>query len=227
MKTPLLSRTLMSRETILNGEKSARALRSLVFQQQLPVRFEYYDISVPMDIPIVILSSSPPISAATSSASPAATATADDSIFSADDEDEEWGSSSSGTVVSVRISALETISRDYSSFRSDLNLERAQLRLLRWWWSIGRVVPVSMGEEMITRAENDFVQARSSVRGVVSATAAAAEDALPTPPARTVGPKDMQRWITIARLLAQSHAEEVITEDHWERMRFLVASAMY
>ena len=92
-----------------------------------------------------------------------------------------------------------------SNMKSEVpdDLPESTLELCRKWWALTRLFDVKMSEDVVARAKLDFVRARQT------------DDAL------TLTSEDFHRWLTIARLLAASHGDLAIQEDHWVRMREL------
>jgi hypothetical protein len=133
-------------------KSSVKALKSIVQRQVLPVKFDYYEVSVPTDSPVILLSSVQGGSIFTSSGN-----------GGAETQDDYEG----GTIVRVSISPLVDASRNISYIR--LSPGAQVLRHMRNWWAANRLRTATMSETVIRRAENDFVKARTAAPTTVSA----------------------------------------------------------
>jgi hypothetical protein len=70
---------------------------------------------------------------------------------------------------------------------------------IQYWWAALRQLNVTLDDALSPIAENDFVMARQENEQLEQ--------------------RDFSRWITIARLIAISLGDSVVTVDHWERMK--------
>jgi Mini-chromosome maintenance replisome factor len=194
----LVDETCMTEGTLTdNGVKSVRALNSVAVQQKLPIHFGYYELQVPTDYTVVFFSQDSQStlfcpggeSIKIRTTSTAAVASGAEGM---DVSSDSFVASSGGA---------SSTAMDTSGAGSVLAADSADVNLLRRWWGTVRLLEVSMDADLVTHAEEEFVQARRADESVT--------------------PGDLHRWLAIARLVALSCGSAQISMSHWLHMRRL------
>ena len=180
------------------GTRSMCALRSIVSHQQLPMSYPYYELKVPTDLPLLLLTCSTTgnsLSGASAALKVVLQSSSLDSSTSCPMEESKDGCVSTvGTDMPPRERPLEPRTDD-----SEKGLE--WLQTVRAWWSTVRLIEVTMSESVAVEGVDSFAHARQSDLRLTQA--------------------DFHRWLTVSRLLAVSEGASEITSKHWAKMRDL------
>lgn len=181
------------------GTRSMCALRSIASHQQLPMSYPYYELKVPTDLPLLLLTcSSSGNSLSGASGALKVVLQPPQPVQSTSCPMEESKDSGIGAMQVADMpsteGSLEPHDRD-----SEKGLE--WLGKARNWWSTVRLIEVSMSESVATEGVDSFAHARQSDCRLTQA--------------------DFHRWLTVSRLLALSEGASEISSQHWSKMRDL------
>lgn len=170
------------------------AVKSVVNKQQLPVQFEYYQLLLQTDFPVII-----------HSASRSVLSSGDNNVISLPlchdiEAASKCPSDSSSTCMDVEGRDEGQHTHGGGAERLD-HFDPVVHRDARCWWMGQRQCrhDISMTDEVLEMAEYDFVQARQIDPSVTM--------------------QNMHMWLVMSRLLAQALGASTITPDMWSHVR--------
>jgi hypothetical protein len=179
------------------GTRSMCALRSIVSHQQLPMSYPYYELKVPTDLPLLLLTCSTGNSLSGANAALKVVlqpSTLDPSTSCPMEESKD-------NCVNPVYTDMPPTARPLEPRTDDSEKGLQWLRNVRAWWSTVRLIEVSMSETVAAEGVDSFAHARQRDLRLTQA--------------------DFHRWLTVSRLLAVSEGAGEISSKHWAKMRDL------
>lgn len=160
--------------------------------------YPYYELKVPTDLPLLLLTCS-----TTGNSLSGASAALKVVV-----QPPTLDPSTSCPMEESKISCVSTVGTDTPSntrpqepHTDDSEKGSEWLWTVRAWWSTVRLIEVTMSESVAVEGVDSFAHARQSDLRLTQA--------------------DFHRWLTVSRLLAVSEGSSEITSKHWAKMRDL------
>ena len=203
------------------GNRSVAALKSIALHQKLPISYPFYELLVPTDLPLIVLTSSPkgsalcggpnvllvvmcPVSGSGQKGDADAPSEAQDSsnapshsstVVDAMEEDGNQG-------VNGHVQEEEDKADEEDDDDDDEEYEE-WITKARMWWATVRMLDVTISDAVAAHCVESFAQARQTDLRLEQ--------------------NAFHQWLTISRLIAISEGAKEITAEHWSSMRALEA----
>lgn len=198
------------------GNRSVAALKSIALHQKLPISYPFYELLVPTDLPLIVVTSSPKGNALCGGPNVllVVMCPVSDSGQKGDTDASSvsQGSSIAPTHSSTVVDAMEedrnegVVGQDQEEEAEDEDEDEEYeewITKARMWWASVRMLNITVSDAVAAQCVESFAQARQTDLRL-------AQNAF-------------HQWLTISRLIAISEGAKEITAEHWSSMRALEA----
>jgi Mini-chromosome maintenance replisome factor len=199
------------------GNRSVAALKSIALHQKLPISYPYYELLVPTDLPLIVVTSSPKGSALCGGPNVllvvmcpmSGSAQKGDGDASSVSKGSSSAPSHSSTAVDAmdedRNEGVDGQEQDDDEDEDEDEDEEYEewITKARMWWATVRMLDVTISDAVAAQCVESFAQARQTDLRLEQ--------------------NAFHQWLTISRLVAISEGAREITAEHWSSMRALEA----
>lgn len=195
------------------GNRSVAALKSIALHQKLPIQYPYYELLVPTDLPLIVVTSSPKGNALCGGPNVllvvlcpvSGSGQKGDAHTSSVSQGSSSAPSHSSTVVdAMEEDRNEAVDGQEQAEEGDEDGGYEEwITRARMWWAAVRMLEITISDTVAAQCVESFAQARQiDLRLAQNA---------------------FHQWLTISRLIAISEGAKEITAEHWSSMLALEA----
>jgi hypothetical protein len=202
------------------GNRSVAALKSIALHQKLPISYPFYELLVPTDLPLIMVTSSPKGNALCGGPNVLLVvmcpASGSGQKGDADASSVSQGLSSDPSHSSTVVDAMEEDGNEAVDGQEQEEDEdededdeeddeeyKEWITEARMWWATVRMLDVTISDAVAAQCVESFAQARQTDLRLEQ--------------------NAFHEWLTISRLIAISEGAKEITAEHWSSMRALEA----
>jgi Mini-chromosome maintenance replisome factor len=195
------------------GNRSVAALKSIALHQKLPISYPYYELLVPTDLPLIVVTSSPKGNALCGGPNVLLVVlcpvSGSGQKGDADASSVSRGSSSDPSHSSTVIDAMDEDGNEAADGHVQKQEEDEDEEYEEWitkarmWWATVRMLDVTISDAVAAQCVESFAQTRQTDLRLEQ--------------------NAFHQWLTISRLIAISEGAKEITAEHWVSMRALEA----